>query len=70
VEDSGADVDMNVVMDGNGAFIEVQGTAEGAPFDREALDALIEAGSEACGELLIHQQEAVARGLSGEGSEP
>ncbi len=41
VEDSGADVDMNVVMTGSGGFIEVQGTAEGAVFSRAELDSLL-----------------------------
>lgn len=40
-EDSTAEVDMNVVMTGNGRFIEVQGTAEGEPFDQAALDSLL-----------------------------
>jgi ribonuclease PH len=42
VEDSAADTDMNVVMTEAGAFIEVQGTAEAAPFDRSELDALLD----------------------------
>ncbi len=49
VEDSAAETDMNVVMTEAGAFIEVQGTAEGAPFDRSELDqmlALAESGIE------------------------
>ena len=41
-EDSRADVDMNVVKTGDGRFVEVQGTAEGPPFERQALDRLIE----------------------------
>jgi len=40
-EDSTAEVDMNIVMTGAGAFVEVQGTAEQAPFDRAGLDALL-----------------------------
>lgn len=40
-EDSGAEVDMNVVMTGSGRFIEVQGTAEGEPFDFETLQSLL-----------------------------
>ena len=40
-EDSGAEVDMNVVMTSSGRFVEVQGTAEGAPYSREDLDALL-----------------------------
>ena len=42
VEDSAAEVDMNVIMDGKGNFIEVQGTAEGAVFDRGRLDAMLD----------------------------
>jgi ribonuclease PH len=46
VEDVRAETDMNVVMTGRGLFVEVQGTAEGAPFDKRELDALLElAGS-------------------------
>jgi len=41
-EDSKAEVDMNVIKTGDGRFIEVQGTAEGAPFDRDALDGLLD----------------------------
>ncbi len=41
-EDSTAEVDMNVVMASGGRLIELQGTAEGQPFDRTALDALLE----------------------------
>ena len=42
-EDRIAEVDMNVVMDGEGRFLEVQGTAESAPFDRARLDELLDA---------------------------
>ncbi|HWH25309.1 MAG TPA: ribonuclease PH [Pseudolysinimonas sp.] len=42
VEDSRAETDMNVVVTGRGAFVEVQGTAEGAPFDRNELNALLD----------------------------
>jgi ribonuclease PH len=41
-EDSRAEVDMNVVKTGDGRFVEVQGTAEGPPFERQALDSLME----------------------------
>ena len=41
VEDSTAETDMNVVMTGKGLFVEVQGTAEGAPFSRDELDSLL-----------------------------
>jgi ribonuclease PH len=46
-EDSKAEVDLNVVMTGKGHFIEVQGSAEGAPFDRGQLDAMLEQGTAA-----------------------
>ena len=46
VEDSGCDTDMNVVMTGTGGMVEVQGTAEGEPFSRAALDALLDLAGE------------------------
>ncbi|MCK0114033.1 ribonuclease PH [Ornithinimicrobium sp. F0845] len=59
IEDSTADTDMNVVMTGDGRFIEVQGTAEGVPFDRELLDALLDQAAEGCGELIARQAAAL-----------
>ena len=59
-EDSTADTDMNLVMSGDGAFIEVQGTAEGAPFDRGLLDDLLDLGAKGCAELTALQQAALA----------
>jgi ribonuclease PH len=59
-EDSAADTDMNVVMSGAGAFIEVQGTAEGAPFDRPVLDQLLDLGATGCAQLTAMQQAALA----------
>jgi ribonuclease PH len=58
-EDSAADTDMNVVMSGAGAFIEVQGTAEGAPFDRPVLDQLLDLGATGCAQLTAMQQAAL-----------
>ena len=58
-EDSAADTDMNVVMSGAGAFIEVQGTAEGAPFDRTVLDQLLDLGATGCAQLTSLQQAAL-----------
>lgn len=58
-EDSNCDTDMNVVMDGNGGFIEVQGTAEGMAFSREQLNALLALAEQGIGELLQHQQTAL-----------
>ncbi len=57
-EDSNAQVDMNVVMTGSGKFIEVQGTAEGAPFGRQDLDSLLALAEKGIGEL-IEIQKAV-----------
>ena len=58
-EDSAADTDMNVVMSGDGAFIELQGTAEGAPFDRALLDQLLDLGAAGCAQLTKLQQAAL-----------
>lgn len=59
-EDVSADTDMNVVMTGDGRFVEVQGTAEGEPFDRELLDALLALAGSGCAELTGLQQAALA----------
>jgi ribonuclease PH len=61
-EDVRAQTDMNVVMTGDGRFIEVQGTAEGAPFDRTLLDGLLSLAEQGCGDLTRLQQEALAGG--------
>ena len=60
VEDAGADVDMNVVMTGAGGFVEVQGTAERSPFDREALDALLGLATTGIKGLLDRQRAVLA----------
>jgi ribonuclease PH len=59
-EDSAADTDMNVVMGESGAFIEVQGTAEGAPFDRQELNSLLDLASDGVMELVARQRAALA----------
>lgn len=59
-EDSQAGTDMNIVMTGAGEFIEVQGTAEGAPFNRADLDRLLDLGAAGCAELTRLQHEALA----------
>jgi ribonuclease PH len=59
-EDVRAETDMNVVMTGSGRFIEVQGTAEGAPFDRGELDALLALAEVGCAELTDLQRSARA----------
>jgi ribonuclease PH len=58
-EDSAADTDMNVVMSGDGDFVEVQGTAEGAPFNRALLDELLDLGAEGCAQLTALQRAAL-----------
>ncbi len=58
-EDSGCDTDMNVVMTGAGGFVEVQGTAEGAPFSRAQLDALLSLATRGIGELIGKQRAAL-----------
>ncbi|WP_155355409.1 ribonuclease PH [Acrocarpospora macrocephala] len=60
VEDVKAGTDMNVVMTGKGAFVEVQGTAEGAPFDRDTLDELLDLAAAGCAELTELQKIALA----------
>ena len=59
-EDVTAETDMNVVMTGDGAFVEVQGTAEGAPFDRGLLDRLLDLATTGCADLTKLQQEALS----------
>ncbi len=60
-EDSTAEVDLNVVVNGKGEFVEVQGTAEHGTFDRAALNALLDLGVAGCGDLARIQAEALAR---------
>lgn len=62
VEDVRAETDMNVVVTGQGKFVEVQGTAEGAPFDREELNELLDLALVGCAELA--QIQAQTLGLS------
>jgi len=65
VEDSTAEVDMNVVMTGAGAFVEVQGTAEQTPFPKERLDQLLDLAAMGIGRLVELQRRALqARGES------
>ncbi len=59
-EDVNAETDMNVVMTGAGAFIEVQGTAEGAPFDRVLLDSLLDLATAGCATLTELQTAALS----------
>jgi ribonuclease PH len=58
-EDCEAETDMNVVMNDAGAYVEVQGTAEGHAFRREELDAMLDLAGKGIGELLMRQREAL-----------
>jgi ribonuclease PH len=58
-EDSQAETDMNVVMNNGGAFIEIQGTAEGHAFRRHELDALLNLAAAGCAALFALQSEAL-----------
>ena len=64
VEDVGCDTDMNVVMTGAGGFVEVQGTAEGVPFTRAEMDALLALAAKGIGELVRAQAAALAQPLA------
>lgn len=59
-EDSEAETDMNVIMNEAGAFIEVQGTAEGHAFRREELDEMLNLAASGIAELMQHQRDALA----------
>ncbi|MGH3345025.1 MAG: ribonuclease PH, partial [Carbonactinosporaceae bacterium] len=58
-EDVSAETDMNVVCTGDGRFVEVQGTAEGAPFDRSLLDALLDLAARGCADLTRVQRDVL-----------
>jgi ribonuclease PH len=59
VEDSGAEVDLNVVMTGSGRLVEVQATAERAPFDRDGLNELLDLGAQGIAEIRAAQEAAL-----------
>ncbi|GAA4207180.1 ribonuclease PH [Microbispora amethystogenes] len=59
-EDVKAETDMNVVMTGRGDYVEVQGTAEGTPFDRTTLNGLLDLAASGCAELTRLQTEALS----------
>jgi ribonuclease PH len=63
VEDVAADTDMNVVATGDGEIVEVQGTAEGAPFSRTELDALLDLALAGCADQAALQKAALAEPL-------
>jgi ribonuclease PH len=64
VEDVRAETDMNVVVTGRGQFVEVQGTAEGAPFDRAELDSLLDLAVAGAGDLAAIQRAVLAETAS------
>lgn len=65
VEDSAADVDMNIVMTGSGEFVEVQGTAEGNVFSRQDLDELLQLAQQGINELINIQKEVLENARRG-----
>jgi ribonuclease PH len=60
-EDSGSGTDMNVVMTGSGGLVEVQGTAEGAPFSRKEMDSMLDLAAKGIRELVAAQRAALER---------
>ena len=59
-EDADADADFNIVMTAEGEFVEVQGTAEGIPYSRDALDNVLSAAEDGIRQLIAIQQDAIA----------
>ncbi len=59
IEDSDCDTDMNVVMTGSGGFVEIQGTAEGEPFSRDTMNAMLDLAALGIQQLGIKQREAL-----------
>jgi ribonuclease PH len=59
LEDSAAHTDANFVMTGKGGIVEIQGTAEGAPFSRDQMNALLDLADKGIGELIAMQQAAL-----------
>lgn len=60
IEDSDCDTDMNVVMTGNGGFVEIQGTAEGEPFSREAMNTMLDLATFGIKQLTAKQKEVLS----------
>jgi len=58
-EDYQAQVDFNVVMTGEGEYVEVQGTGEGGPFSRQMMESLLDLAQKGIEELLVAQKEAL-----------
>lgn len=66
IEDSNAEVDMNVVMTGRGQLVEVQGTGEGATFDRTQLDSMLDLAAAGINQLIAKQREILGEEFSDE----
>ena len=62
-EDSAAQVDMNVVMNSSGKFIEIQSSAEGYPFYREKFDTMLDKASKAISEIIGHQKKILSQNI-------
>ena len=60
IEDSGCDTDMNVVMTGSGGFVEIQGTAEGEPFQRAEMNAMLDLAQQGISQLIALQKKVLA----------
>ena len=60
IEDSDCDTDMNIVMTADGGFVEIQGTAEGEPFARDAMNAMLDLAASGIADLLKKQQAALS----------
>lgn len=60
IEDSDCDTDMNVVMTADGGFVEIQGTAEGEPFARETMNAMLDLATSGIDDLLAKQKDALS----------
>jgi ribonuclease PH len=60
IEDSDCDTDMNVVMTADGGFVEIQGTAEGEPFSRDAMNAMLDLAAHGINQLIIKQNEVLS----------
>jgi ribonuclease PH len=61
IEDSDCDTDMNIVMTEDGGFVEIQGTAEGAPFDRVAMDSMLDLAHVGITQLIAKQKQALSQ---------
>lgn len=59
IEDSDCDTDMNVVMTGKGGFVEIQGTAEGEAFERDAMNAMLDLAAHGIQQLIVKQKEVL-----------